>query len=195
MASRAKQINAEVAAALARGASHPEATPSDWKRLIADIKKRFHATSSEQQKALLQEEYKAAQLGLRAAGQASASKSTFVTGTNLFALTQMVVKHGGPEFPSRVDAVDAPHLKRCLAAGLIEVVGNKAQLTPAGRAAFGDRLIQDIAREERWAPRENTLVPSPEKRAELLAKDVAAHTAKVRRLEQTLAKIAPARAW
>jgi hypothetical protein len=189
MTSRTKQINAEVVAALASGSSHSEATPSAWKKRIADIKKRFHATTSEQQKALLQDEYKAAQLGLRAAEQASASKPTFVTSTNLFALTQMVVKHGGPEFPSRVDAVDAPHLKRCLAAGLIEIVGNKARLTSAGRTSVGDALIQDIAREERWTPRENTFVTSPEKRAELLAKDVAEHAAKIRRLEQALAKV------
>jgi hypothetical protein len=185
---RSKQINAEVAASLARGSPHPEATPSDWKKLIADIKKRFHAASSEQQKALLQEEYKAAQLGLRAAGQAAASKSTFVTGTNLSALTRMVIEHGGREFSSRVHAVELPHLKRCLAAGLIEVVGDKARLTAAGRTNVGDMIIQDIAREERWTPRENTFVP-PEKRAELLAKDVAEHNAKIRRLEQVLAKI------
>lgn len=189
MASRAKQISDEVAAALASGSTHPEATPSAWKRRIADIKKRFHAATGEQQKALLQEEYKAAQLGLRAAEQASASKSTFVTGTNLFALKDMVLEHGGPKFPSRVAAVHAPHLKRCLAAGLIEVVGNEARLTPAGRTSVADAIVQDIAREERWTPRENTFVTSPEKRAELLAKDVADHAAKIRRLEQTLAKV------
>jgi len=188
--SRSKQVIAEIAAALAKGSPHPEATPSDWKKLIADIKKRFQAASSEQQRDLLQEEYKAAQQGLRAAGQGAAAKPTFVTGTNLFALTQLVVQHGGPEFPSRLSAVDAPHIKRCVAAGLVEVVGNKARLTPAGREAVADVLVQDIGREERWTPKENTFVTSAEKRAELLAKDVAAHNAKIRRLEQVLAKIA-----
>jgi hypothetical protein len=186
---RSKQIGAEVAAALAKGVPHPAATASDWKRRIADIKKRFHASTSEEQKALLQEEYKAAQLGLRGAGQVAASSATFVTGTNLFALKEMVVEHGGPEFPSRVAAVHAPHLKRCLAAGLIEVVGNKVRLTAAGRVAVADAIIQDITREERWTPKENTFVASSEKRAELLAKDVAAHSAKIRRLEAALAKI------
>jgi hypothetical protein len=186
---RSKQISAEVAASLARGSPHPEATPSDWKRLIADIKKKFHGAINEQQKALLQEEYKAAQLGLRAAGQASASKSTFVTGTNLSALVRMVIENGGPVFPSRMHAVDLPHIKRCLAAGLIEVVGDKARLTAAGREAVGDALIHDIDREQRWTPRENTFVSSPEKRAELLAKDVTEHNAKIQRLEQALAKI------
>jgi hypothetical protein len=189
LASRSKQLNVEIAAALAKGSSHSEAAPSDWKKLIADIKKRFHAATGAQQKALLQEEYKAAQLGLRAAEQVAAHKPTFVTGTNLFALTQLVVQHGGPEFPTRLDAVDAPHIKRCLAAGLVEVVGNRARLTPAGREAVADALIKDIAREESWIPKENTFVPSPEKRAELLAKGVAERAAKIRRLEETLAKL------
>jgi len=195
MASRSKQIDAEIAAALASGSSHPEATSSDWKKRIADIKKRFQAASSEQQRALLQEEYKAAQQGLRAVAQVAAHKPTYVTDTNLFALKQMVVEHGGPEFPfpSRVPAVDAPHLRRCVAAGLVEVVGNRARLTSEGREAVADALVTDIGREESWKPRENTFVGSPEKRAELLARDVAEHDAKIRRLEQTLAKVAPAR--
>ena len=57
------------------------------------------------------------------------------------------MKHGGPQIPSRLDAVDAPHIKRCLAAGLVEVTGGKAHLTPAGRVAVADRLVSDIARE------------------------------------------------
>jgi hypothetical protein len=194
MGSRAKQLSVEIAAALAKGSYHPEATPTDWKKRIAALKKRFHAASSDQQRALLQEEYKAAQLGLQHAGQVAASKPTFVTGTNLFALKEMVLDHGGPEFPSRVEAVHAPHLKRCLAAGLIEVVGAKARLTADGRAAVADLIVQDIDREAVWTPRENTFVPSAEKRAELLAKDVAEHATKVRRLEVVLAKISAARA-
>lgn len=185
-----KQLASEIAASLARGTPHPEATQADWKRYIADIKKRFQATSSAQERNLLQEEYKTAQIGMRSAAQGAAHKPTYLTGTNLFALKQLVLTHGGPEFPSRVPAVDAPHLKRCVAAGLIEVEGNRARLTPAGRVAVADELVKEIGQEERWTPRENTFVASPEKRAELLAKDVREHDAKIRRLEQTLAKLA-----
>jgi len=188
MASRTAQLNAEIVAALAKGSPHPEATPSDWKKHLAAIKKRFYAATNEQQRALLQEEFKAAQQGLRATEQVAAHKPTFVTGTNLFALKEMVVKHGGPEFPSRVEAVDAPHLKRCLAAGLIEVVGNRARLTPAGRVAVADAIISDIERKSKYQPRENTFVPA-DKRAELLAKDVAKHEAELRKLENALATL------
>jgi hypothetical protein len=185
---RKKQVAAEVAEALAKGAPHPDATPSDWKKRIVEIKKRFQRSISAPQKAVLQEEYKAAQLGLRAAEQAAAGKTGFVTHTNLFALTQMVVEHG-PEFSSRVHAVDAPHLKRCLAAGLIEAAGGgKMRLTQTGREAVGDQLIQDIERESRWSARENVFVPV-EKRGELLASDRAEHAEKVQRLERALAKL------
>lgn len=188
MTRRSKQLGVEIAAALAKGSPHPEATARDWKKLVEDIKKRFHAAIHEQQKALLQEEYKAARQGLRAAEQVAALKPTYVTDTNLFALKSLVVQHVGPEFPSRLPAVDAPHIKRCLAAGLVEVAGNKVRLTPGGRAAVADALVKDLERERRWTPRENTAV-APEKRAEVLARDVAEHDRKIRRFEETLAKI------
>lgn len=185
---RSKQIAAEITAALARGSVHPEATPSDWKKLIADIKKRFQAASNQQQRDVLQEEYKAAQLGLRASSQVAAGKSTYLTDTNLVALKEMVLAQG-PEFSSRVSSVDAPHIKRCVAAGLVEVDGSRARLTPAGREAIADEIVRDIQREESWTPKENPFVPSSEKRAELLKKDVADHDLKLRRLEQTLTKL------
>lgn len=44
---------------------------------------------------------------------------------------------GADEVPNRLDAVDVPHLRRCLAAGLLEVTPSKAlRITPAGRAAI-----------------------------------------------------------
>lgn len=187
MARRSKQLAAEIAAALAKGTPHPEATPADWKKRIAEIQKKARATSDPEQRAILKRELEAADDGFRAAQKVAAHKPTYVTGTNLFALTKMVIEHG-PEFPSRVPAVDAPHLKRVYEAGLVEVVGNKARLTPAGRVAVADELVQDIARESSWRPTENPFVP-PEKRAEVLARDVAQHDAKLRRLESVLAKI------
>jgi len=188
VARKSKQLDAEIAAALAKGSPHPDATASDWKKLIASIKTRFHATTDPRQKEIFQEQYKAAQLGLRAAGQTAAMKPSYVTGTNLFALTQLVIAYGGPEFPNRLAAVDRPHLKRCLEAGLVETAGNKLRLTPAGRLMVADALVQDITREGAWKPKENTFVPL-EKRAALLAKDVAKHDAHLRHLEEALASL------
>lgn len=187
MARKSKQLDADIAAALAKGSPHPEATPSDWKKLMDDVKARFYKADA-QQKAVLQEEYKAAQVGLRAAEQTAAKKPSFVTGTNLSALTRLVVDHGGPEFPNRIESVSIPHIKRTMAAGLVESVGNKLRLTPTGREMVGDEIIKDIARESGWTPSENTFVPV-ERRAAVLAKDVAEHNAKIKRLEDALASL------
>lgn len=188
MARRSKQLQDEIAAALAEGMPHPEAAVSDWKKRVADIQRGARTTSSPEQRVLLQRQLDAASDGLRAAQRVTALKPTYVTGTNLFALKDMVLEYGGPEFPSRVPAVHAAHLKRTVSAGLVEVVGNRARLTSAGREAVADALVKDIDRESGWRPRENTFVP-PEKRAEILARDVAAHEAKIRQLETALAKI------
>ena len=184
---RSRKLAAEIAASLAAGTPHPQATPSDWKKRITNIQHRARTTNDPNVREVLQRELDAANDGLRASKQVAAHAPTFVTATNLSALTEMVIEHG-PEFPARVPAVHAPHLKRTLEAGLVEVVGNRARLTRAGRTAVADLLVQDIARESAWHPRENIFVP-PERRAEIMARDVAEHDAKVRRLEDTLAKI------
>lgn len=63
------------------------------------------------------------------------------TDTNLFALTELVLRHGGrSHFSNRVDGVDAPHIKRCLAAGLLEVIGRELVLTPRGTEIVSRRL-------------------------------------------------------
>lgn len=189
MARRSKQLDADIAAALAHGAPHPEATVSDWKKHIVAIKARFHKATSEQEKAIIQEEYKAAQLGQRAAEKATAMKPSFVTGTNRFALKSLAVKYGGPEFPNRLEATDVPHIKRTVAAGLAEVVGGKIRLTPAGREVVADEIIQDIEHENKWTPRQLMIVPglSESQHAAVVAQAVAKHDAKVQRLENTLA--------
>lgn len=184
---RTSQLQDEIAAAIAEGTPHPEATVADWKKLVSEIQRKARTTSGSEARALLQRQFEAASDGLRAAQKIAAHKPTFVTGTNLFALKEMVLKYGH-EFPSRVPAVDAPHLKRTLQAGLVEVVGNNARLTEAGRQAVADALVQDITRESRWQPSENTFVP-PEKRAEIFARDIAARDAKIKQLEAALAKI------
>jgi hypothetical protein len=188
MARRSKQLQDEIATALAEGTSHSEAAVSDWKKRITDIQRSARTTSTPEERALLQRQLDAANDGLRAAQKVAAHKPTYVTGTNLFALKEMVLEYGGPEFPSRVPAVHAPHLKRTVAAGLVEGVGDRARLTSTGREAVADALIKDIERERGWQPRENTFMP-PEKRAEILARDVAVREAKIARLEAVLAKI------
>ena len=188
MARRPKQLQDEINAAIAEGTPHPEATAADWKKRVADIQRAARTEHDPVQRAQLQRQLDAANDGLRTAQKVAAHKPTHVTGTNLFALKEMVLEYGGLAFPSRVPAVHAPHLKRTVAAGLVEVVGNTARLTSTGREVVGDALVQDIERERSWQPKENTFVP-PEKRAEILAKDVAAHEAKIARLEAVLAKI------
>jgi hypothetical protein len=188
MARRPKQLQDEINAAIAEGTPHSEATASDWKKRVTDIQRAARTEPDPVQRAQLQRQLDAANDGLRAAQKVAAHKPTYVTGTNLFALKEMVLEYGGPAFPSRVPAVHAPHLKRTVAAGLVEVVGNTARLTSTGREAVADSLVNDIERERKWQPRENTFVPL-EKRAEVLARDVAAHEAKIARLEAVLTKI------
>ena len=188
MARRSKQVAEEIAAALASGSSHPKATVSDWKKRIAEIQSRARRSTDPQQRAVLQQELTAAHDGLRAAQRAVAVKPTFLTDTNVFALKSVVLEHNGPEFSNRLPAVHAPHIKRAIAAGLVEVLENKARLTSIGREKIGDEIIKDIERESRWKPSPNPFVPA-EKRAEVMAREVAEHAAKVKRLEEVLAKL------
>lgn len=186
---RSKQIAAEVAAALAKGTPHPEATVADWKKLIKYIQDSARRTTDPQARQLLQEELHAAYDGLRAASKATAAKPTFVTETNLGALKEMVVKYHGNDFPGRVYAVDAPHLKRCIAGGLAEIVGGNVRLTREGRDRVADSIIKDIERASNWMPTENKFVAQADQRAKLLERDIAEHDRKVQQLEDTLAKL------
>jgi hypothetical protein len=116
------------------------------------------------------------------------SKPKSITGTNLFALTDMVLQHG-PEFPSRVDATRAPHLKRCFQLGLIEAKNpSTMRLTPSGREMVADNLIRDIERESKYQPREHESV-RPDLRAEILERDRAVQRGKLADLERALAKL------
>ena len=133
------------------------------------------------------ERYEVAQaLGFRYPKKAPPKKMT-LTGTNLFALTQMVIEHG-PAFPSRMAAVDAPHIKRTLALGLIEPKGGTLHLTEAGRALVEREIEKNLARESSYTPRVSTLV-KPELRDEVLAREQGQHRAKVEKLERALARL------
>jgi hypothetical protein len=134
------------------------------------------------------ERYEVAQaLGFGYPKKAPPKKMT-LTGVNLFALTQMVLEHG-PSFPSRMAAVDAPHIKRTLALGLIEPRnGGMLHLTEMGRELVAREIEKDLAREASRTPRVSSLV-KPELRDEVLEREQAKHRAKIEKLERALAKI------
>jgi hypothetical protein len=66
----------------------------------------------------------------------------------MFALTELVLRNGGrSEFSNRLDAVDHPHIKRCLAGGLVEVSSpTTLKLTPAGATIVMRRLRENASR-------------------------------------------------
>ena len=133
------------------------------------------------------ERYEVAQaLGFRYPKKAPPKKMT-LTGVNLFALTQMVIEHG-PEFPNRMAAVDAPHIKRTLALGLIEANGGTLHLTETGRELVEREIKKDLARATSYTPRVSTLV-KPELRDEVLAREQAQHRAKIENLERAPARL------
>jgi len=152
MTKTAAQLNLDISKSLDKGTPAPTSV-TGWKKLVKEIKNRGWRTTGTEARTMLQRELDAAVDGLRAATKESALKPAFVTGTNLFALAEMVVKYGGGNIPRRVPAVDAPHLKRCVQAGLLEqgggargTIGDRMQLTAAGREAVADYLVEKIGR-------------------------------------------------
>ncbi len=135
------------------------------------------------------ERYEVAQaLGFRYPKKAPPKKMS-LTGTNLFALTQMVVDHGGPEFPSRMAAVDAPHIRRTVALGLAEPTSHGTlRLTPSGRDLVEREIEKDLERERRHVPSVSSMV-SPEFRDEALARERTKHQVKIDKLERALASL------
>jgi hypothetical protein len=128
----------------------------------------------------------------------SAEKRPNVTSQNLDVLKQAVLKHRSGEFPRGYWAAK-PHVKRCIAAGLAELVdkngevtpqifkGTTLRLTPVGRDAIADAIIADIERATHWTVADEILVPmtvtEKTKVTDRLIKD---HEAEVQRLEETL---------
>ncbi len=118
----------------------------------------------------------------------SPPKTMKLTGTNLFALTKMVIEHG-PEFPSRMPAVDQPHIKRTLTLGLVETKnGGTLRLTEAGRELVEREIEKDIDRVRSYEPSVSSLV-KPELRDEVLARERAKRQAELNKLERALAKL------
>ena len=134
------------------------------------------------------ERYEVAQaLGFRYPKKAPPKKMT-LTGTNLFALTQLVIDHGGPAFPNRLAAVDAPHIKRTIALGLAEPHGSTIRLTATGRDLVERQIEKDLARESSYTPRVSAVV-KPELRDEVLAREQAKQREKIKELERALARL------
>ena len=72
-------------------------------------------------------------------------KKMTITDTNIFALSELVLNAGGKTtFSNRMHATEYPHIKRTLAAGLVEASSpTTLTLTSAGRAAVLRRLRRD----------------------------------------------------
>lgn len=174
---RSAQIDQEIREALARLPKKP------WLKTRPQLDAEIDAILAG---GLSAERHEVAQaLGFRYPKKAPAKMS--LTGTNLFALAQMVIEHG-PTFPNRMAAVDAPHIKRTLALGLIEPVGGALRLTETGRDLVTKEIEQDLARENRHTPQVSSLV-KPELRDDVLALEQAKHRAKVEKLERALARL------
>lgn len=71
------------------------------------------------------------------------------TQLNLSVLVKTTV--GRCEFPNRISAVSAPHLRRCIKAGLLEPISRDVlRLTDAGVAALSDYIITWHADDPRY---------------------------------------------
>lgn len=96
---------------------------------------------------LAAERYEVAQaLGFRYPKKTPPKKMT-ITGTNIFALAKLVLEAGGRStFSNRLHATDLPHIKRTLAAGLVEVSSpTTLTLTPSGHEAVLRELRKSYA--------------------------------------------------
>ena len=92
------------------------------------------------------ERYEVAQaLGFRYPKKPQPKKMT-ITDTNVFALAELVLNAGGKStFSNRMHATEYPHIKRTLAAGLVEASSpTTLTLTAEGRAAVLRRLRRDF---------------------------------------------------
>lgn len=63
-----------------------------------------------------------------------------LTHTNLFVFGELAVRIDAGETNVRVNAVEAPHAKRVVAAGLIAAGNGKTTITEAGRAMLATNV-------------------------------------------------------
>lgn len=85
-------------------------------------------------------------------------KGIVPTGTNIFALADLVLEAGGKTtFSNRMDKTHIPHIKRTLAAGLVEVSSpTTLTLTPEGRATVLRELRESYKRDTAGFERDPT---------------------------------------
>ena len=62
------------------------------------------------------------------------------TGTNIFAMAELLSAAG--TIPNRVEQVDAPHIRRCFRAGLLEHTGSELRITAAGIDALRSQVAK-----------------------------------------------------
>lgn len=177
---RSAQLDAEIRDALAQIPKKPQIKTRE--QLDAEIDAILAG-------GLAADRYEVARaLGFQYPKKAPPKKMT-LTGTNLFALKELVVHHGGPEFPSRLAAVDAPHIKRTVALGLVEPTGRGTlRLTDAGRELIEREIEKDLARKSGYMPSVSSLV-KPELRDEVLARELAKKQNAIDKLERALASL------
>jgi len=177
----------------------PTPTPKLIKEMGARLRRlqtRYSLSTNPADKAVIKAEFDAlakaerdAKMAARKAKEVRAKRdASFVTGTNLFALTEMVLQHGPNDIPQRVATVDAPHLKRCVMAGLLEPRFGSMRLTQEGRARVADELVQRIGRKSA-PPRENTFIKDPQARQQDLETQRAKAQSHLDKLERVLAAL------
>ena len=73
----------------------------------------------------------------------------YPTDTNIYALTELVMDQRGKDpLSNQIQSTSVPHIKRCVAGGLLEVVDRRTlRLTPAGKAAVIERIKDDMGRD------------------------------------------------
>lgn len=183
------------------GADLPAPTPALIKEMglrLRSLQTSYIRATNPTDKAVFKAEFDSlakaerdAKVALGKAKLAAAKGATFVTHTNLFALTEMVLQYGPNDIPRRVPAVDAPHLKRCVMAGLLEEHGGSMRLTPEGRTRVADELVDKIAKSSSSQPRENTFIKDPQDRIrdlEAQRSKIAAHHNKLERVLSSLTR-------
>jgi hypothetical protein len=140
MGKRSEQLDQEIREALSRIPKKPSIKTRE--QLDAEIDTVLAG-------GLAAERYEVAQaLGFRYPKKPPPKKMT-ITGTNIFALANLVMEAGGRStISNRLHAVDRPHIQRTLTAGLVKVSSpTTLTLTPEGREV----VLRDLRKDCREA--------------------------------------------
>lgn len=144
MAKRSTQIDAEIRESLA---SLPKASHLKTRaELDVEIDKILAQSDKAHSKAHRYEIANA--LGFRYPKKPPPSV-VYPTDTNIYSLTELVMSQRGRNpLSNQIQSTSVPHIKRCIAGGLLEVVDRSSlRLTPAGKAAVIERIKDDMGRD------------------------------------------------